>query len=540
MSLIAAFALTVLLAPQPKTKPAPVPPGTMEAKKLEALKVEVIAEVEKNKDQVQQMVDQIFSYGELGFQEVETSKYLVDILKKNGFAVQEGVSGIPTAWFARWGSGKPVISLGTDIDGIPKSSQKPGVAYPAPLVEGAPGHGEGHNSGMAVNIVAAIAVKKLMERDKIPGTIVIWPGVAEELVGTKAIYVRDGFFKDVDITLFSHVDSEMKANWGTQGHNALVSVRYDFTGTAAHSAGSPWRGKSALDAVELMNAGWNYRREHLKYTQRSHYVIPDGGDQPNVVPSKASVWYYFRETDYQGTKDLWDIGNRVAQGAAMMTDTMFTSTVLGSAMDNHMSKPVAEAMSMNMKRVGMPAWDENDQTLAKAVQKELSVKEAGLSTKVSDLEGPVDDKARTGGGSDDIGDVQWNTPSVTLRFPANIPNLPGHSFWNAIAMATPIAHKGATAGAKVMATTMLDLFAKPQLVADSWKYFNEVQTKDRKYVSFLSPTDKPAIHLNEGIAERFREKMRPYYYDSTKYKTYLEQLGIKYPTIRTAPAEAAK
>jgi aminobenzoyl-glutamate utilization protein B len=230
----------------------------------------------------------------------------------------------------------------------------------------------------------------------------------------------------------------------------------------------------------------------------------------------------------------------VAQGAAMMTDTMFTSTVLGSAMDNHMSKPVAEAMSMNMKRVGMPAWDENDQTLAKAVQKELSVKEAGLSTKVSDLEGPVDDKARTGGGSDDIGDVQWNTPSVTLRFPANIPNLPGHSFWNAIAMATPIAHKGATAGAKVMATTMLDLFAKPQLVADSWKYFNEVQTKDRKYVSFLSPTDKPAIHLNEGIAERFREKMRPYYYDSTKYKTYLEQLGIKYPTIRTAPAEAAK
>ncbi|MBP6704004.1 MAG: amidohydrolase [Vicinamibacteria bacterium] len=512
----------------------------MEAKKLEALKVEVIAEVEKNKDLVQQMVDQIFSYGELGFQEVETSKYLVGLLKQNGFAVQEGVSGIPTAWFARWGSGKPVISLGTDIDGIPKSSQKPGVAYPAPLVEGAPGHGEGHNSGMAVNIVAAIAVKKLMERDKIPGTIVIWPGVAEELVGTKAIYVRDGFFKDVDITLFSHVDSEMKANWGTQGHNALVSVRYDFTGTAAHSAGSPWRGKSALDAVELMNAGWNYRREHLKYTQRSHYVIPDGGDQPNVVPSKASVWYYFRETDYKNTKDLWDIGNRVAQGAAMMTDTMFTSTVLGSAMDNHMSKPVAEAMSMNMKRVGMPAWDENDQTLAKAVQKELSVKEAGLSTKVSDLEGPVDDKARTGGGSDDIGDVQWNTPSVTLRFPANIPNLPGHSFWNAIAMATPIAHKGATAGAKVMATTMLDLFAKPQLVADSWKYFNEVQTKDRKYVSFLSPTDKPAIHLNEGIAERFREKMRPYYYDSTKYKTYLEQLGIKYPTIRTAPAEAAK
>jgi aminobenzoyl-glutamate utilization protein B len=269
-------------------------------------------------------------------------------------------------------------------------------------------------------------------------------------------------------------------------------------------------------------------------------VIPDGGDQPNVVPSKASVWYYFRETDYQSTKDLWDIGNRVAQGAAMMTDTMFTSTVLGSAMDHHMSKPVAEAMNANIQRVGMPAWDNDDLALARAVQKELAVKEEGLATKVSDLQGPADPKTRVGSGSDDIGDIQWNTPSVTLRYPANIPNLPGHSFWNAIAMATPIAHKGSTAGAKVMATTMLDLFARPQLVADSWKYFNEVQTKERKYVSFLSPADKPAIHLNEGIAERFREKMRPYYYDSTKYKTYLEQLGIKYPTIRTAPAETSK
>ena len=541
MSLVAAFALTMLLAPQPKARPTPVPPpppGTMEAKKLELLKSEVIAEVEKNKDLVQQMVDQIFSFGELGFQEVETSKYLVGILEKNGFTVQKGVSGIPTAWFARWGSGKPVISLGTDIDGIPKSSQKPGVAYPEALVPGAPGHGEGHNSGMAVNIVGALATKKVMEREKIPGTIVIWPGVAEELVGTKAIYVRDGLFKDIDITLFSHVSSDMRAAWGTQSSNALVSVRYDFTGAAAHSAGAPWRGKSALDAVELMNVGWNYRREHLKYTQRSHYVIPDGGDQPNVVPSKASVWYYFRETDYTNTKNLWDIGNRVAQGAALMTDTMWTSTVLGSAMDHHMSKPVALAMDANIKRVGMPSWDDNDVAMAKAVQKELAVKEEGLGVKVSDLEGPVDDRARVGSGSDDIGDIQWNMPSVTLRYPANIPNLPGHSFWNAIAMATPIAHKGSTAGAKVMAATLLDLFAKPQIVIDAKKYFDEVQTKDRKYISFLKADDKPAVHLNKEILEQYREKMRPYYYDATKYKTYLEQLGIKYPTVRATPPAA--
>ena len=541
MSLVAAFALTVLLAPQPKVKPTPVPPpppGTMEAKRLETLKTEVIAEVEKNKDMVQQMVDQIFSFGELGFQEVETSKYLVGILGKNGFTVTKGVSGIPTAWFARWGSGKPVISLGTDIDGIPKASQKPGVAYPDPMIVGAPGHGEGHNSGMAVNVVGALAVKKVMEREKIAGTIVIWPGVAEELVGSKAIYVRDGLFKDIDITLFCHVASDLGVSWGTQSSNALVSVRYDFTGAAAHAAGAPWRGKSALDAVELMDVGWNFRREHLKYTQRSHYVIPDGGDQPNVVPSKASVWYYFRETDYAATKNLWDVGNRVAQGAAMMTDTMWTSTVLGSAMDHHMSKPVAEAMDANIKRVGMPTWDDNDVTLAKAVQKELAVKEEGLATKVKELEGPVDEKTRTGGGSDDIGDIQWQMPSVTLRFPANIPNLPGHSFWNAISMATPIAHKGSTVGAKVMAATLLDLFAKPQIIIDAQKYFNEVQTKDRKYISFLKADDKPAVHLNKEILEQYREKMRPYYYDPTKYKTYLAQHGIKYPTVRTTPPAA--
>jgi aminobenzoyl-glutamate utilization protein B len=541
---LATLALSALLAasaaPQAKGKPAPPPPGTIEQKKLDALKAEAIADVEKNKDMVQQMVDQVFSYGELGFQEVETSKYLTGILEKNGFTVTRGVAGMPTAWFARWGSGKPVISLGTDIDGIPKSSQKPGVAYPDPIVEGAPGHGEGHNSGMAVNIVGALAVKKIMEREKIPGTIVVWPGVAEELVGAKAFFVRDGLLKDVDATIFTHVGSNLGVAWGTQSSNALVSVEYTFSGEAAHSAGAPWRGKSALDAVSLMEVGWNFRREHLRYQQRSHSVITDGGDQPNVVPSKASIWFYFRETDYTRTKQLWETGNRIAQGAALMTDTTFTSRVLGAAMDHHMNKPIAETVYENIKKVGLPTWDENDQALAKAVQRELKVTEAGLDTKLDDMGGPVEDNRRTGGGSDDIGDIQWNTPSVTLRYPSNIPNLPGHSFWNGISMATPIAHKGATAGAKVMAATLLDLFGRPQVVADAWKYFNEVQTKDRKYISFLSATDKPAIHLNKEILEQYREKMRPFYYDPSKYKTYLEQLGIRYPTIRTPPATATK
>ena len=190
--------------------------------------------------------------------------YLIDVLKKNGFTVQEGIAGIPTAFMATWGSGKPVIALGSDIDGIPQASQKPGVAYHAPMIEGAPGHGEGHNSGQAVNITAAIAVKKIMEREKLPGTIRIWPGTAEELVGTKAYFVRAGFFKDVDVALFTHVGNDLGVSWGDRDGTGLVSVEFTFTGETAHSAGAPWRGRSALDAVELMNIGWNYRREHLR------------------------------------------------------------------------------------------------------------------------------------------------------------------------------------------------------------------------------------------------------------------------------------
>ena len=229
---------------------------------LDALKRLAAAEVEKRQVLVQQIVDQLFSYSELGFQEVETARFLTGLLEKNGFKVERGVAGIPTAWVASWGSGKPVIGFMTDVDCIPRASQKPGVAYRDPLIEGAPGHGEGHNSGQAVNVVAALVLKQIMEQQKIPGTLRLYPGIAEELLATKAYFVRAGLFKDVDIVLGAHVGSELATSWGQWG-TGLVSVQYAFHGKAAHAAGAPWSGRSALDGVELMNIGWNYRREHL-------------------------------------------------------------------------------------------------------------------------------------------------------------------------------------------------------------------------------------------------------------------------------------
>jgi len=536
---VVTVSLTAAQQPAPAPPAAPAPPPNP---KLDQYKRDVGLEVDAMQENIQKMNDTVFSFAEPGFQEFETSKYLTGILKQNGFTIQENLAGIPTAWMATWGSGKPVIALGSDIDDIPQASQKPGVAWHEPIIEGAPGHGEGHNSGMPLQIAAALAVKKVMEQQHLQGTLKLWPGVAEELLGTKAYFVRAGAFKDVDICIFAHVGANLQTSWGDSNGNGMVSVEYTFKGESAHAAGAPWRGRSALDAVELMDIGWNFRREHLRIQQRSHYVIPNGGDQPNVVPPNASVWYYFRETSYDEIKKLWEVGNNMAKAAAMMTDTEYTMRVLGSAWPGHFNKTVAETMHANIEKVGLPTWSEADIALAKAVQREMKVPETGLATKINPLRGreAIPDEEKRGGGSDDIGDISWNVPTVTINYPSNIQAGPGHNWANAISMATPIAHKGIQYGAKVVALTVLDLLTRPELVTQAWDYFNNVQTKTKKYVPLIRPEDQPAIWLNKERMERFRPEMKKYYYDPTKYKTYLEQLGIKYPTTEKPAKPSAQ
>jgi aminobenzoyl-glutamate utilization protein B len=525
--------LAALAVALPEPSRAQQPAARRAPAGLAALKREAAADVDAHVRLTQQIVDQLYSYGELGYQEVETSRYLVQLLRDNGFAVEQAIAGLPTAWIATWGSGKPVLSLGADLDDIPQASQVPGVACHLPLVDGAPGHGEGHNAGPAVNIVAALAVKRIMERDHLPGTLKIWPGVAEELGGGKAFLVRAGYFKDTDIVLFAHVASMLETGWGDTPGTGNISVLYSFKGQSAHAAAAPWRGRSALDAVELMDVGWNFRREHLRPEQRSHYVIKDGGDQPNVVPSTASVWYYLRELDGPHIAELFAIADSIARGAALMTGTSLASErILGSAWPGHFNKVVAQTMYENIKQVGLPRWSEADQTLAKAVQHELHVAEQGLDTSLAPLPAPPTEEQRHAGFSDDIGDVSWNVPTVVLLYPSNIPNLPGHNWSNGITMATPIAHKGASAGAKVQALTLLDFLLRPELVAQAWDYFRTVQTKTIHYAPLIRPEDQPALELNVATMEKYRPAMRKFYYEPTKYATYLEQLGVAYPTLR--------
>ena len=517
----------------------------MSPEKEAAMKADMAGQIDGMKKQAQVMVDSVFSFAELGFQEFETSKYLTGILEKEGFKIERNIAGIPTAFVATWGEGKPVIALGSDIDDIPQASQKPGVAYREPQVQGAPGHGEGHNSGMPLQILAGLAAKRVMQREHLKGTLKLWPGVAEELLGTKAYYVRAGVFKDVDVCLFAHVGSNLGVGWGPAGGSGLVSVEYMFQGESAHAAGAPWRGKSALDAVELMSIGYEFRREHLRLATRVHYVVTNGGDQPNVVPPTGAIWFYFREMDYDHIMNLWHIADNMAQGASLMTDTTHTSRLLGSAWPGHFNRAIAEDMYANIQKVGLPQWSDDDQAMAKAFQALMKVPPRGLATRIGALRAPRaqpqgqtdgagEDNAPvpTGGPSDDIGDISWNVPTVVLSYPSNIQGGPGHNWANAISMATPIAHKGVVAGAKVQAMTILDIVLHPDLVQKAWDYFNNVQTKDVKYKSFLRPDDKPPIWLNQKIMDEYRPKMKPLYYDASKYDTYLEQIGVKYPTLQ--------
>jgi len=498
-------------------------------KSADELKAEVIGAIDGRQKLTQEIVDSLFSFSELGYQETWTSEYLVKILRDAGFTVEIGQAGMPTAFEARWGSGKPVIGLMTDIDGLPETSQKPGVPWHEPLIEGGPGHGEGHNTGMGLIVVAAMALKDVMEANGIEGTISIVPGVAEELLGSRNFMVRAGMFEDLDAMIQVHISSGMSTSYGESG-SGLVSTMYTFHGQSAHGAGAPWAGRSALDAVELMNAGWNFRREHLRLQQRSHYVIYDGGNQPNVVPSKATVWYYFRELDYPHIKQMHETGTRIAEAAAMMTDTEMTERMVAATWQRHYNKTLAETMHANIEAVGMPGWSEDDQAFARAVQEMMGRQVQGLRTEVSDPPGPPSGQ-NMGGGSDDIAEVSWNLPTIGLRYPGNIPGTIGHHWSAAIAEATPIAHKGCTTGAMVVATTVIDLLTDPSILEAAWDYFDE-QTAEVKWESLIPDGVDPMVEIYENKMNLYRPELEKLRYDPSRFSSYLEQLGVEYPTLK--------
>lgn len=444
--------------------------------------------------------DAIWEYAELGMQEFRSAALLIETLEKEGFTIERNVAGMPTCFVASWGQGKPVIGVLGEFDALPMISQKALVPYQDPLIEGGPGHGCGHNMMGTAGVASVIAVKRSMEKHNIGGTIRFYGSPAEETVISRPYMVKAGVFDDVDAVIDNHASSGSATDYGVSG-NANISAIFTFRGKTAHSAGAPWDGRSALDAVEIMNISANFLREHLHFTHRLHYVIVKGGEAPNVVPDKASVWYYIRNTDDR-IEDMYDRVMNCAKAAALATGTTLEDVrVLTGVHQRHSNKGMAEIIQSNINLVGMPEWTEEEMNFARALQKELGKEEKGYPAEVTPLKDPSG--VQVGGGSSDVGDVTLVAPTATLRFPGGVPGAIGHH-WSAVAAYYgPASWKGLNNGARVMAGTALDLLTRPGLLEKVQAEFKEY-SESHPYRSFLPEGATPPLDLNRDLMERFR------------------------------------
>jgi aminobenzoyl-glutamate utilization protein B len=485
--------------------------------------------VDANAARMAKVNDAIYSYSEIGFQEVKTIALVTSMLTKAGFKVETGVAGMPTAYRATYGSGGPVIGMMSDFDGVPGTSQRPTSLVQDPIVPGAPGHGEGHNTHQPTLVGAAIAMKAIKDKYKLPGTIVVFGGPAEELLASRGYMSNAGAFKDVDVILDVHIGTEMGTSYG-MNNLAILSAEWSFKGRTAHG-NAAWQGRSALDAVEIMNVSTNFMREHIDPPARMHYVIPVGGKQPNVVPADASVWYYFRHTSAERVWPLFVRARKAAQAAAMATETTVSERILSASYPFVGNKELAELVDENVKLVGMPSWTEADQAFARAYQKSMGVPVKGLPTAVTPLFA-----ARQSSSSSDAGDMTWQAPTVRLRIPAKPDGeLAGHHWSAGIAPATPIAHKGIAAATKVLVGTFIDLATKPERLATIKKGFATQLAGYPKWKSMIPPFADPPIHLNTEEMGRYRAALKPYEYDPDSKQSYLEMLKVAYPPAEVAP-----
>ena len=452
--------------------------------------------------------DAIWFYAELGMQEFKSSKLLADTLEEAGFAVERGLAGMPTCFVASYGSGTPVIGILGEFDALPMLSQKGRVPEKDPLIDGAPGHGCGHNTMCTAAAAAAIAVKQVLDKYDLEGTIKVFGSPAEETLISRPYMVRAGLFDGVDAVIDNHNSSVLATGYGTGG-NAVFSTIFTFKGVTSHGA-SPWTAKSALDAVEIMNVATNYLREHLYFTYRMHYVITEGGEAPNVVPDRASVWYFVRNSDSR----LEEMHKKVincAKAGALATDTEMEFRVLSAIHQRNANKALAELIQENIELVGMPEWTEKENGFAKLLQKELGEPETGMPTKVGAIMN-YNRERFVGGGSSDVAEVTRVVPTATLLFPGRVPGAISHH-WSAVASNYgSTAWKGLIAGAKVMAATAIDLYLNEKTLIQMKQEF-EAFEKEHPYKSFLPEDAKPPLELNKELMEKWRSKME---------KTYLE------------------
>jgi aminobenzoyl-glutamate utilization protein B len=470
----------------------PAFPAAAEEGRLAEARQTAVAEVERRAGDVKQMNRAIWEFAEVGLEEYRSSELLAAKLKEAGFEVEMGLSGMPTAFVASYGSGEPVIGILAEYDALPGMSQKVSPER-EPVAEGKPGHACGHSGLGAGAVGAAIAAKAAMEKHGLKGTLRLYGTPAEETVIGKVYMTLDGQFDDLDICLHWHPSSENGAWIGSS--KALVSAKFTFRGTPSHASVSPEAGRSALDGVELMNVGANYMREHLKEDARVHYVIVDGGGQPNVVPPTATVWYFVRADSHKDVEYNFRWLQDIADGAARMTRTELTMQIDTDCHEIIPNGPLSELITRNLEAIGSPEFTEEEELFARRLQAPLVAEFGREFPKAIETEvKPYPRVAEPSKGSTDVGDISWRVPTGGLRTACMASGSPGHSWQNVAAIGSTIGEKGTLFAAKVLAVTAIDLLERPELITAAQADWKE-RVKGKEYFSFIPEGQRPPAKI---------------------------------------------
>jgi len=449
----------------------------------------VLQSVDRHQEELILISDKIWAYAETALKENKSAKELADYAEAQGFRVSRGLAGMPTAFIAEYGSGKPMIGIMGEFDALPGISQKAQPTKEA-LNPGAAGHGCGHNLFGAGSLGAAVAIKELIQQGKLKGTIRFYGTPAEESVGGKIYMAREGLFADLDVCLDWHPDVEIAAS--TQSSQAMVDFIVEFKGKAAHAAADPWNGRSAVDGLEAFTYGVNLLREHVRPSVRMHYAIMSGGDVPNVVPEYAKVWMWVRDSKREGVETVFSRVKEIAQGAGMIAGVEAKVTIQTGDYEMLVNRTGAAALQKNLEQLGPITYTENEIAFAKKIQEQQGGQQTGLDGNIHPLketqEHPV-------GGSTDVGDISWIVPEITLIATTAPANTAWHG-WSVVACGgMSIGHKGMMFAAKSLAMTMVDLFESEQLRKDVRAEF-EQRKGGHVYKAYIpdGPPPVPAQH----------------------------------------------
>jgi aminobenzoyl-glutamate utilization protein B len=458
--------------------------GPSLAAQASAAKLDAVGSIEGHRAELIELADQVWHFAETALREERSAALLADFAEAEGFRVERGVAGMPTAFVASYGEGRPVIGIMGEYDALPGISQKAQTSQEA-QVEGAAGHGCGHNLFGAASLGAAMAVKELIADGRLRGTIRFFGTPAEEAIGGKLYMVRAGLFDDVDVALAWHPSDENSADTGSS--QALVDFAVEFHGRTAHAAFDPWNGRSALDGVEIFTHALNLMREHVRPTVRIHYVVQGGGDVPNVVPDRARVWCWIRDSKHQGVDELLVRARDIAQGAALATGTEARFTVQSGDYEMLPNFAGAELLHANMTWLGPLRFTDDEHEFARQIQRATEVEPTGLKEEIE----PLDlDPGEPDGGSTDVADVSWNVPTLHLSVTTAAADAPWHA-WPVVATGgMSIGHKGMLYAAKVLAATMVDLFEKPDAVTAIRQEFAK-KTENFEYRAYIPEGPPP-------------------------------------------------